>query len=84
MKMLIYVGDLVTDVPSLFLGELFARHLGAEVALLHVAPKKRGKKEERRVGEELLVKAKEKIVLIGNEKKWKFTLEKKTTLSFLI
>jgi len=58
MKMLVYVGDLVTDVPGLFLGELFARHLEAEVTLLHVAPKKNKKKQERREGKDLLEQAK--------------------------
>jgi len=36
MKILIYVGDLVTDLPSLFLGEMIARHLSAEITLLNV------------------------------------------------
>ena len=46
MKMLIYVGDLVTDIPGIFLGGLIARQINAKVTLLHVAPKERGKKVE--------------------------------------
>ncbi|MCJ7700399.1 MAG: universal stress protein, partial [Anaerolineales bacterium] len=61
MKMLIYVGDLVTDLPGIYLGGLIARDLEAEVTLLHIAPKKRKKKVEVKDGESLLEQAKEKL-----------------------
>jgi nucleotide-binding universal stress UspA family protein len=61
MKMLIYVGDLVTDIPGLFLGELIARNSDAEVTLLHVAPKSVRKKQARKDGEKLLVQAQERV-----------------------
>ncbi len=61
MKMLIYVGDLVTDIPGLFLGELLARNLEAEVTLLHVAPKTVKKKQALKDGETLLQQAQEKV-----------------------
>jgi nucleotide-binding universal stress UspA family protein len=54
MKILIYVGDLVTDVPGIFLGGLIARNLQADVTLLHVSPKRRGKKAEKKDGKQLL------------------------------
>lgn len=57
MKMLIYVGDLISDMAGLFLGELIARKLNAEVVLLHVAPKDKDKKEEKIVGEAILNQA---------------------------
>lgn len=61
MKMLIYVGDLVTDIPGIFLGGLIARQINAKVTLLHVAPKERGKKVERMDGENILDEAREKL-----------------------
>lgn len=54
MKILIYVGDRSTDMPGVRLGSMLARSLGAELTLLHVAPKQRKKKEEREEGERLL------------------------------
>lgn len=54
MKMLVYVGDLITDMPGIFLGELIARKLNAEVTLLHIAPKDREKKQERKEGQLIL------------------------------
>ncbi len=54
MRMLIYVGDLITDMPGIFLGELIARRLNAEVTLLHIAPKERNKKQEKKEGQEIL------------------------------
>jgi nucleotide-binding universal stress UspA family protein len=61
MKILIYIGDLITDIPGLFLGELLARALRAEVTLLHVAPKMKKKKKERRGGEEILDQARKRM-----------------------
>jgi nucleotide-binding universal stress UspA family protein len=61
MKILIYIGDLITDIPGLFLGELFARALHAEVTLFHVAPKIKKKKQERKEGEEILNQACQKM-----------------------
>lgn len=61
MKILIYIGDLVSDNPALFLGGLIARHTQSEVTLLHVTPKIKGKKIERRDGKELLDRAREKF-----------------------
>jgi len=57
MKMLIYVGDLISDMAGIFLGELIARQLDAEVVLLHVVPKDKEKKEERKAGEAILNQA---------------------------
>lgn len=57
MKMLIYVGDLISDMAGLFLGEMIARQLNAEVTLLHVAPKKKDKIEELKEGEAVLNQA---------------------------
>lgn len=54
MKILIYVGDRTTDMPGVRLGSLLAEGLDAEVTLLHVAPKHKGKKVEREEGEQLL------------------------------
>ena len=54
MKILIYVGDRTADMPGIRLGSLLARSLGAELTLLHVAPKQKGKKAEREEGEQLL------------------------------
>ena len=61
MKMLVYIGDLVTDIPGLFLGGMIARYLDAKVTLFHVAPKKNNKQQERKEGKELLEQAKEKF-----------------------
>jgi len=41
--MLIYVGDLITDIPGLFLGGLIASSLQAEVTLLSVFSKDKAK-----------------------------------------
>lgn len=54
MRMLIYVGDLITDMPGIFMGELFARKLNAQVTLLHIAPRERKKKQEKKEGQEIL------------------------------
>jgi nucleotide-binding universal stress UspA family protein len=59
MKMLIYVGDLVTDMPGIFLGGLIARHLNLKITLLHVAPKSQQKKQEQKEGEAILKQAQE-------------------------
>lgn len=56
MKMLIYVGDLITDMPGVFLGELIARRLKAQVTLLHIGPKERKKEQEEKEGQEILDK----------------------------
>lgn len=54
MKILIYIGDRTADMPGVRLGSMLASSLGAELTLLHVAPKHKGKKEEREEGEHLL------------------------------
>jgi nucleotide-binding universal stress UspA family protein len=61
MKMLIYVGDLVTDMPGIFLGGLIARHLNLPITLLHVAPKTQQKKQEQKEGEAILKQAQEHL-----------------------
>jgi nucleotide-binding universal stress UspA family protein len=61
MKMLIYVGDLVTDMPGIFLGGLIARHLDMKITLLHVAPKTQQKDQELKEGEAILKKAQEHL-----------------------
>ena len=61
MKILIYIGDLITDIPGLFLGELLAHALQAEVTLLHVTPKIKKKKKERKSGEEILDQARKRM-----------------------
>jgi len=63
MKILIYVSDLITDVPGIFLGGLLARSLEAEVTLFHVAPKIKKKKKEKKQGQELLDQARK---IMGN------------------
>jgi nucleotide-binding universal stress UspA family protein len=62
MKMLIYVGDLITDIPGIFLGGLIARKTKSEITLLHVAPKVKGKEIEKGDGEEILEKARGQLV----------------------
>jgi nucleotide-binding universal stress UspA family protein len=57
MKMLIYVGDMITDLPGIKLGELIARQLDAEVILLHIAPKDLEKKRGKEKGKEILNQA---------------------------
>jgi hypothetical protein len=59
--MLIYVGDLVTDIPGIFLGGIIARKIKPEITLLHVAPKERDKEVERSVGKKMLAEAREKL-----------------------
>jgi nucleotide-binding universal stress UspA family protein len=54
MKMLIYIGDLITDMPGIYLGEKIARSVNAEVTLLHIAPKENSKKQERKEGQAIL------------------------------
>jgi nucleotide-binding universal stress UspA family protein len=61
MKILIYVGDMITDLPGIYLGGLIAKRLKAEVTLLHVASKKRGKKFERQEGENILEQARKEF-----------------------
>jgi len=61
MKVLIYVGDLVTDMPGIYMGGQIARHFHGEVTLLHVAPKKKKKKQERKDGETILNRAKKEL-----------------------
>ena len=61
MKILIYISDLVTDLPGLFLGGMIARHLKAEVTLLNVFPKDKRKKQGRKDGEMILEQARLKI-----------------------
>ena len=58
---MIYIGDLITDIPGLFLGELLARALQAEVTLFHVAPKIKKKKRERKDGAEILDQARARM-----------------------
>jgi nucleotide-binding universal stress UspA family protein len=65
MKMLIYVGDLVTDVPGIYLGGIIARKINPEITLLHVAPKVRDKEIERLEGEKLLAEAREKLGVLN-------------------
>ena len=67
MKLLIYVGDLVTDVPGIYLGSIIARKINPEITLLHVAPKVRGKEIERLEGEQILAEAKEKRFVVKVE-----------------
>ena len=54
MKILIYVGDLITDMPGIFMGELVARKLNAQVSLLLITPREKKKKEEKKEGQEIL------------------------------
>lgn len=54
MRILIYVGDSITDLPGIFLGEVIARRLNAEVTLLHIATKQGNKKHEKKEGQEIL------------------------------
>jgi nucleotide-binding universal stress UspA family protein len=61
MKILIYISDLINDIPGIFLGGLLARSLDADVTLFHVSPKKKKKKKGRKAGEELLKQAREKM-----------------------
>lgn len=61
MKMLIYVGDLITDIPAIFLGGLIARKTESKVTLIHIAPKERRKKVETKDGEKLLEEAQSKL-----------------------
>jgi len=61
MKILIYISDLVTDLPGLFLGGMIARHLKSEVTLLNVFPKDKRKKQGRKDGEMILEQARLKI-----------------------
>jgi len=59
--MLIYIGDLITDIPGLFLGGLIARHLQAEVTLLSVFSKDIEKTLAHEQGQEILTQASEQI-----------------------
>jgi nucleotide-binding universal stress UspA family protein len=61
MKMLIYVGDLITDMQAIFLGGLVAKKIKSSITLLHIASKERQKKKERKTGENILNLAKEKL-----------------------
>ncbi len=61
MKMLIYVGDLITDMPAIYLGSQIARRTKSQVSLLHVTPKREEKTFERRAGEKILTEAREKL-----------------------
>jgi len=61
MKMLIYVGDLITDMQAIFMGGLIAEKIKSKITLLHIAPKERGKKVERKDGENILNQAREKL-----------------------
>jgi nucleotide-binding universal stress UspA family protein len=61
MKILIYVGDLVIDLPSLFLGEMIAWYLSAEITLLNVVSKAQNKKHGRKGGEEILNQAMQQL-----------------------
>jgi nucleotide-binding universal stress UspA family protein len=61
MKILIYVGDLITDLPGIFLGDLLARFLGAEVTLFHVSSKENKKKKERKQAEKIFNQARKKM-----------------------
>ena len=54
MKILIYVGDQITDMPGIFMGELIARKLSAEVTLLYIGSKDKKKKEEKQEGKAIL------------------------------
>lgn len=55
MKILICVNDLITDEPSLLLGQAIANLFDPEITLLHVLPKKK-KPGDRDRGEKLLQK----------------------------
>lgn len=61
MKMLIYVGDLATDLPGILLAGLIAKSLQAEVTLLYVAQKKKDKQDDKEEGEKLLKQVLEKL-----------------------
>jgi len=61
MNVLIYVGDLVTDLPGLFLGAMIARNLNADVTLLNVFPKEKRMKQGKKEGEKILEQAVKEI-----------------------
>jgi nucleotide-binding universal stress UspA family protein len=61
MRILIYIGDLITDIPSLFLGRLLAGHLQAEVTLLTVFSKDIDKGLAKKRGQKLLEQAREQV-----------------------
>lgn len=57
MKVLIYVNDLVADLPGLFLGEMIARQIASEITLLYVYPKDTKRKQGQKDGEKILSQA---------------------------
>ena len=61
MNVLIYIGDMVTDLPGLFLGAMIARNLDAEVTLLNVFPKDKKRKQGQNEGEIILEQAAKEI-----------------------
>lgn len=65
MRMLIYIRNLVADMPGIRLGGVIAKNLNAELTLLHVLPKKKKSKVKKEDSEKLLQMASEKLAGIS-------------------